>query len=166
VAGHTKVLRIVIEITTIFSKVRYFTFGAAAPLGARLKESGKCRMRKIALLVSTAAAISFLSVPSRSQVSSPVLPLQPLGYCQLTTLDSATNFSACSGGVPAGANVAWISVGSQAIRYRDDGTSPTASVGFPIAAGGTLFYVGTPRLIQLIEQKASATVDVLFYHSP
>jgi hypothetical protein len=123
-------------------------------------------MRKVALLVSTAAAMVFLTVPSRSQVSSPVLPLQPLGYCQLSSLNSATNFSSCAGGIPAGANVAWISVGSEAIRYRDDGTPPTASVGFPLAAGATLLYVGTPRLIQFIEQKASATVDVLFYRSP
>jgi hypothetical protein len=122
-------------------------------------------MRNLALLIP-ATTVMLLSFPSWSQVSSPVLPLQPLGYCQLTSLNAATNFSACSGGIPAGANVAWISVGSEAIRYRDDGTPPTASVGFPIAAGGTLFYVGTPRLIQLIEQKASATVDVLFYRSP
>ena len=122
-------------------------------------------MRNLALLIP-ATTVMLLSFPSWSQVSSPVLPLQPLGYCQLTSLNAATNFSACSGGIPAGANVAWISVGSEAIRYWDDGTPPTTSVGFPVAAGGTLFYVGTPRLIQLIEQKASATVDVLFYRSP
>ena len=123
-------------------------------------------MRRIALLAPVAATMILFSFASQSQVSSPVLPLQPLGYCQLTSLNAATNFSACPGGIPAGANIAWISVGSEAIPYRDDGTPPTASVGFPIAAGGTLFYVGTPRLIQLIEQKASATVDVLFYRSP
>lgn len=123
-------------------------------------------MHRIGLLAPVAATMILFSSASRSQVSSPVLPLQPLGYCQLTSLNSATDFSACPGGIPAGANVAWISVGSQGIRYRDDGAPPTAAVGFPIAPGGTLFYVGTPRLIQLIEQKTSATVDVLFYHSP
>jgi hypothetical protein len=123
-------------------------------------------MRRISLLAPVAATMILLSFPSWSQVSSPVLPLQPLGYCQLTSLNSATNFSACPGDIPAGANIAWISVGLEGIRYRDDGASPTAFVGFPIAPGGTLFYVGMPKLIQLIEQKASATVDVLFYHSP
>ena len=123
-------------------------------------------MRKIAMLAPVAAAMILHSFPSRSQVSSSVLPLQPRGYCQLTSLNSVTNFAACPGGIPGGSNVAWISVSSEGIRYRDDGTAPTASVGFPIPAGGTLLYVGTPRLIQLIEQKASATVDVLFYHSP
>jgi hypothetical protein len=123
-------------------------------------------MRRIALLAPIAAMMVFVSCPSQSQVSSPVLPLQPLGYCQLSSLNSATNFSACPGGIPAGSNVAWISVSSEGIRYRDDGTSPTPVMGFPIAPGGTLFYVGTPRLIQLIKQKASATVDVLFYRGP
>ena len=123
-------------------------------------------MRTAALLASITAMTVFVSGPSRSQVSSPVLPLQPLGYCQLTSLNAATNFSACPGGIPAGANIAWISVSSQGIRYRDDGTSPTSVIGFPIGPGATLFYVGTPRLIELIEQKASAIVDVLFYRSP
>jgi hypothetical protein len=123
-------------------------------------------MRRNTLLAPVAAAMISLSFPSQSQVSSPVLPLQPLGYCQLTSLNSATNFSDCPGGIPGGANVAWISVSSEGIRYRDDGTPPSAFVGFPIPAGGTLLYVGTPKLIQLIEQKASASVDVLFYHSP
>ena len=123
-------------------------------------------MSRIELLALVAAPMILLSFASQSQVSSPVLPLQPLGYCQLTSLNSATNFSACPGGIPGGANVAWISVSSEGIRYRDDGTRPTAFVGFPIPPGGTLLYVGRPTLIQLIEQKTSATVDVLFYHSP
>jgi hypothetical protein len=123
-------------------------------------------MFRIELLALVAAPMILFSFPSQSQVSSPVLPLQPLGYCQLTSLNSATNFSACPGGIPGGANVAWISVSSEGIRYRDDGTRPTAFVGFPIPPGGTLLYVGRPKLIQLIEQKTSATVDVLFYHSP
>jgi hypothetical protein len=117
-----------------------------------------------ALLVSAVAICA--SLPAQSQVSTPVLPLQALGYCQLTSLDSAAKLSACAGGIPASANIAWIGVESQGIRYRDDGTAPTASVGFPIAAGGTLFYVGTLSAIELIQQNVAAIVDVLFYHSP
>src|SRR5262249_22133062 len=71
---------------------------------------------------------------------------------------SAAKLSACAGGIPARANIAWIGVESQGIRYRDDGTAPTASVGFPIPAGGTLFYVGTLSAIELIGQNAAAIV--------
>jgi hypothetical protein len=122
-------------------------------------------MRAISTLLVAAMAICS-SLPAESQVSTPVLPLQPLGYCRLTSLDSAAKLSACAGGIPASATIAWIGVESQGIRYRDDGTAPTASVGFPIAAGGTLFYVGTLSAIELVQQNAAAIVDVLFYHSP
>lgn len=119
-----------------------------------------------ALLIPAAAMVIYLSPPARSQVSTPVLPLQPLGYCQLTSLGFAAKLSACAGGIPSSANIAWIGVETQGIRYRDDGTAPTASVGFPIPAGGTLFYVGTLSAIEVIQQNASATLDVLFYHTP
>ena len=119
-----------------------------------------------AVLVSTVAMAMCFSLPARAQVSTPVLPLQPLGYCQLTSLASAAKLSYCAGGIPARANIAWIGVESQGIRYRDDGAAPTASVGFPIPAGGTLFYVGTLSAIELIGQNAAAIVDILFYHSP
>src|SRR5437763_297182 len=108
-------------------------------------------MRAAGTLLVAAVAIC-LSLPAQAQVSTPVLPLKPLGYCRLTSLESVAKLSACAGGIPANANIAWIGVESQGIRYRDDGTAPTASVGFPIVAGGTLFYVGTLSAIELIQQ--------------
>ncbi|QIP09038.1 hypothetical protein [Bradyrhizobium symbiodeficiens] len=53
---------------------------------------------------------------------------------------------------------------AQAVRYRDDGTAPTATVGFPMATADEPFvYQGTISKLQFIEQTASAKLNVLFY---
>lgn len=87
----------------------------------------------------------------------------PLGYCQLTSLSAASKLSACSGGIPAGATMALISVEGEAIRYRDDAMAPTASVGMPLVPGQAFQYSGTLSKIQFIEQTSGASIDVLFY---
>jgi hypothetical protein len=43
---------------------------------------------------------------------------------------------------PAQATYALISPETNGIRWRDDGTDPTAAVGFPVAAGATFVYDG------------------------
>lgn len=77
-----------------------------------------------------------------------------------TTLTASPVNLSVSGGV-----VALIQPQTQAIRFRDDGFDPTATVGFPIAATGTLPFVYSGRLsaFRMIEQTASAIVNVLFY---
>ena len=87
----------------------------------------------------------------------------PLGYCQLTSLAAATLVSSCSGGIPNGATLAVIAVEGAAIRYRDDGVAPTSSVGQPIAATQAFTYQSTLSKLQIIQQSASATVNISFY---
>lgn len=83
----------------------------------------------------------------------------PLGYQQITGLSTAKNLT-----VPTGATMAMITAEAQAVRYRDDGTAPTATVGQPLAVGLLpLQYSGTLSVIQFIEQTASAKVNVLYY---
>lgn len=85
----------------------------------------------------------------------------PLGYQQITSLSAAQSLT-----VPAGATQAVIYVETQAVRYRDDGTAPTASVGAPLAVTGTgqpLVYTGTLSAIQFIEQTSGAKLDILYY---
>jgi hypothetical protein len=82
----------------------------------------------------------------------------PLGYEQITDLSSAAPLT-----VPEGANVAVIEAEAQAVRWRDDGTDPTAAVGFPLASGGTLEYSGTLSALRFIEQIASAKLNVTYY---
>jgi hypothetical protein len=130
------------------------------------------RMKKLATSLALLLA-GLASPPAIAQGVTPGLPLTPLGYCQLTSVASATALSACTGGIPnvpgslRPANVAVIRTETQPIRYRDDGTAPTAAIGQPVlVADQPLVYVGTLSKVQVIQQSASATVDVLFYYTP
>lgn len=82
-----------------------------------------------------------------------------LGYRQLTTLSSAVGFT----DIPQGATLALIVPETQNVRWRDDGTDPTASVGMPIFVGGSLSYDGDFNKIKFIEVTASAKINVSFY---
>jgi len=81
-----------------------------------------------------------------------------LGYQQITSLSSSQTLT-----VPSGAALALITPETQAVRWRDDGTNPTASVGMPLAAGSTLEYDGKLGTIAFIEQTASAKLNIAYY---
>ena len=66
---------------------------------------------------------------------------------------------------PTGASIAEICVETAGIRYRDDGTAPTALVGLPVAAGTCWAYAGPLSAIQFIAQTGSPTIDVSYYKS-
>jgi hypothetical protein len=83
---------------------------------------------------------------------------KPLGYSQLTSLSSATALT-----VVSGARYALIQAETQAVRYRDDGTNPTSSVGMKIADGESVAYTGDLAALRFIEAAASAKLNVLFY---
>jgi hypothetical protein len=51
----------------------------------------------------------------------------------------------------------------QAVRWRDDKTAPTASVGMPLAVGVPLQYDGNLQDIQFIEQVAGAKLNISYY---
>lgn len=88
----------------------------------------------------------------------------PLGYSRLTNLDTAKDLSQGDLGViPAVAQIAIIQSEEQAVRWRDDGTAPTATVGLLLAAGAWIVYYGDLKRIQFIEQAAGAIVHVSFY---
>lgn len=86
------------------------------------------------------------------------LQFVPLGYQQLTSLSAATALT-----VPARATRVVITCEAQAVRYRDDGTAPTASVGMPLAVGVSLTYDATISAIQIIEQTSGAKCNMLYY---
>lgn len=81
-----------------------------------------------------------------------------LGYQQITSLSSAAGLTP-----PQGATMALIVSETQGVRWRDDGTDPTASVGMPIAANAYLNYDGDLKRIKFIEQTASAKLNVSYY---
>lgn len=82
-----------------------------------------------------------------------------LGYQQITSLGSSTALT-----VPAGAMFALITPESQGVRWRDDGTAPTATVGYPLAAGVELQYAASSlTALRFIEQTASATLNIAYF---
>lgn len=82
----------------------------------------------------------------------------PCGYQQIAAFSTAQKLT-----VPAGAVCAVLSCATQAIRWRDDGTAPTASIGMPLATGTMLEYAGNLGAFQAIPQTSSATLDVVYY---
>jgi hypothetical protein len=109
---------------------------------------------KISLLCVT------LIVPAAARADSGIRHV-PCGYQQLTvtTAQSLTIPPACNGAP----SLAVITPEAQAVRYRDDGTAPTANVGMPLAVGATIQYEGTISALQFIAQTSGGIVNVLFY---
>lgn len=87
-----------------------------------------------------------------------------LGCGQLSAFSASTLLSSVSGGIPSGATLASLSIETNTIRYRDDGTAPTSSVGTPLYTGLSSWpYSGPLTAIRFIPTTGSATVDVCFY---
>lgn len=88
---------------------------------------------------------------------------EPKGYEQLSSISSAKGLQS----IPDGAQAAMIQAESNDVRWRDDGTSPTSSVGMVLkAAGGeaeSLWYHGHLEDLEFIETASSATVNVSYY---
>lgn len=82
-----------------------------------------------------------------------------LGYQQLATLTTATGLT-----VPAGTTMIRIIAESQAVRWRDDGTNPTATVGQPLAVGVEMIYTAdSAGKLKFIEQTAGGKLNVTYY---
>ena len=84
--------------------------------------------------------------------------LIPKGYEQLTSLATAATLT-----VPTDARIALIRAEDQNVRWRDDGTAPTASVGMQLAVDEDILYTGNLSAIQFIEETTSAKVNVSYY---
>lgn len=102
-------------------------------------------------------AFAFLLV-STAAVADAGIRYAALGYQQITSLGSATALT-----VPAGATTAFIQAEAQAVRYRDDGTDPSATVGQPLAVGVLLVYTGPLRTVKFIEQTSGAKLNISYY---
>lgn len=84
--------------------------------------------------------------------------LQPLGYQQITVLTSAVGLTP-----PPLARVAVVQPVTQAVRWRDDGTDPTATIGMLIAAGVERVYTGDLASVKFIEASATAELNISYY---
>ena len=84
--------------------------------------------------------------------------LRPLGYQQITNVSSAVGLT-----VPPHATLALISPETQSVRWRDDGTNPTTTVGTVLNAGDYMFYTGYLENIKFIEITTSASLNINYY---
>ncbi len=84
--------------------------------------------------------------------------MKPLGHQHITSLSSAAALT-----VPAGAQRALIVCTGQNVRFRDDGTSPTTTVGIQLATGSPFWYLGDLSAVKFIEEQASAVLEVSYY---
>lgn len=89
------------------------------------------------------------------------------GYQQITSLSSASGLTVPPR-TPNGLNekpvFALIVAEGAPVRWRDDDTAPTASVGMPLAVGVPLQYDGDLNKIKFIEQSASAKLNISYYN--
>jgi hypothetical protein len=88
---------------------------------------------------------------------------RPLGCKQITGLNAVKTLADTTA-IPPLARFALLQAETQNIRWRDDGTDPTASVGMILTAGDPPFlYDGDLAAIEFLEASASAKLNVSFY---
>lgn len=103
-------------------------------------------------------AVQAVVLNSSGQITAVSGSYLPLGYQQITSLSSSTALT-----VPTGARLALIQPETQGVRWRDDGSAPTTSVGMPLPPGATLQYDGSLSAIRFIETTASAKLNIAYY---
>ncbi len=90
---------------------------------------------------------------------------RPLGYQQISaaTLAASTGFTlpATIAGLPVAYAVVQCNGGN--VRWRDDGTAPTSSVGMTLPAGSELDYSGEMGAIRFILSTGAPILDVMYY---
>lgn len=84
--------------------------------------------------------------------------LTALGYQQITGLSSSTAMT-----VPSGATIAVVQAEGADVRWRDDGTAPTASVGMSLPAGAERIFDASLAAVRLIQTASGAVVNVSYY---
>lgn len=105
---------------------------------------------------------------------SSTFALKCLGYAQSGAVDASTLISSltfatpgkipAAAGIPAGTQLLIIQPQTQAARWRDDSTAPTAAVGYPLAVGAELRYDANGfASLAFISQVAGCILNVLAY---
>lgn len=85
------------------------------------------------------------------------------GYQQITDLSSSVGLTIPTGDDGTKMTMAMITVEAQAVRWRDDLTAPTATVGMPAQVNDVLFYDGNLSRIRFIEEVAGAILNISYY---
>lgn len=85
------------------------------------------------------------------------------GFQQITALSSAAGLTIPTGVDGQKPNRAVIHCEAQAVRWRDDGSDPSATVGMRLLVGAELVYDGDLAKIKFIEEVAGAKINVSYY---
>jgi hypothetical protein len=88
------------------------------------------------------------------------------GYQQITNLSASVGLTiptTAPDGLNAKPVFALIIAEGAPVRWRDDGTAPTASVGMPLPVGVPLQYDGDLTKIRFIQQSASGILNISYY---
>lgn len=89
-----------------------------------------------------------------------------LGYQQITDVSASTALTVPSTDTNGSLQkpvLAVIIAETQAVRWRDDGVAPSATVGMPLAVGGSFLYDGDLTKIRFFEQAGGAKLNVSYY---
>lgn len=83
------------------------------------------------------------------------------GYEQIVSATLASSVGLAS--IPTGASWCTIQCEAVDVRWRDDGTAPTSTVGSILAAGSVLPYYGELSRLQFIRTAAGSILNVSYY---
>jgi len=89
--------------------------------------------------------------------------LVPLGFQQTAAVDSTVSGLPSK---PKNADYAFVQANGGDVRWRDDGTAPTSTVGHKLLEDETFWYNGDIQKIQFIRDSGSSgttTVNVSYY---
>lgn len=123
---------------------------------------GEYAGEEIALLYNKGQGREIIILPKGTATGKPVIDGQREPV--LSSTEQITGLSAVKGlTVPAGTRLVVLEAETQAVRWRDDGTDPSATVGMPLLAGVPKTYTGDFSAIKFKEQVASAKLNVSYY---
>lgn len=111
-------------------------------------------MRKVLFLLLALMGCGLQSPPATAQIQNRTA----LGVFSFTP-SVATALPT----IPSGTSEAFVVCETQSVRWRDDGTNPTASVGVLLPVNTPFPYIGSLARIKFIETTASATCFVSYY---
>lgn len=84
--------------------------------------------------------------------------LHSTGFQAITDLSSAVSLT-----VPSQTVKALIIAEGQPVRWRDDGTAPTPTVGMLLPVNTPFLYEGDPKMIKFIGTTSGASLSVSYY---
>jgi hypothetical protein len=118
-------------------------------------------LRYITTMILSLVLLVGVPASSFGAAGTPVIDgfLEPAGYTQDTDMAAASGL----GTVPSGARLVLIQAEGDDLRWRDDGTNPTAAVGMVLAEGQTLVYNGRFADFKAIQVTAAGVMNVSWY---